>query len=313
MSFRGITVLSLILLVSVCVWLWSPRETPIPPGALFVVNGNAFRSADLEALMGHEAQFASLGEAEDTVRAVVDQLILEREANRRYAAGQNVSPENVLARMVTETASASGPSEREIEAYYEAHRDEYVGTRAVTFDIVTVLKSDRSEDARRQISALRVRAEMNLEFSRGNQVAMRRPDGAKWVEVASLPCEGETREREAFPPEKVRRVACSLPTGLVSRPIETPTSWHLVRVTAQRAARNTSLERAAGEIRMLLAEQAQNARWTDALAKLRDDADVVVSRSALMELVDAEDEHSVAADAVPSRPPMPPGAGGQSS
>jgi len=292
---------------------WTSRAEPAPPGVLFVVHGEHFQKEDLARRLGREPRFVSLGEAEVAVRAAIDEMLLEREADRRMSIGERVSTDRILERMVTEQGRNATPTESDIETYYEAHRDEFVRPRSTSFDLVSVSKGGREEEARREIEAIRVRAEMNLELSPLEPVALRRPDGARWIEVPSLPCDGAGSEESTSLPDSVRRAACELPVGLVSQPIESEVAWHVVRVTATHAALHTSLERAESGIRRLLSEQQQNARWTSALQQLRDDGRVAVSKSELMGLVDNQADTREGTIAEPGGPPTPPGSGGQRS
>lgn len=169
------------------------------------------------------------------IQRYVDAEILYREA---VAMGLDRGDVIVRRRLVqkmeflTESLEAApAPSEAELEAYLDAHRDRYSVPPRVTLMHVFASTEQQGEHVAEAAAAMRERLEAGADPSReGDPFARGR--------VFSLHSEAELAA--AFGPEFANRVM-ALPVGTWSEPIRSSYGLHVVRIAERRSRHRPSL------------------------------------------------------------------------
>jgi hypothetical protein len=162
-------------------------------------------------------------------------------------------------------AHAVAPSPAEIRAYYEAHRDEMRLPTMVRLRKVTISGERGADSARRLAEKIRKEAEARPESFA--ELARRHSDDGESAPRGGLLVAGGT---EWLPLDLMQgglgEIARSLSEGEVSRVIETPDGFHLVKLDGLRPQGELSLAEAAdriGEALRRRTEEEIRADWMD--------------------------------------------------
>lgn len=215
------------------------------------------RLAALEQRSGGREPFLALLKKQNLDEATLRDLI------RR---GRRV--DLLVEQVVAETAD---PTEAEILAHFEAHRDEYTRPERVLAQHILIKPSDASETgkaaARERLAAIRQRAVDGAPFA---DLASDNSDCPSGKEGGSLGWFSRGMMVEAFD-----KAAFELETGELSDIIETPFGYHIIRKTDHEASKPADFDEARESVRDFL----RHARRGEALSRhvdaLRAQAEIV--------------------------------------
>jgi hypothetical protein len=254
---RASAALLLLLLAAAC----RPEE-PAAPDVVARIEGEEIRYAEVERYVERTAGDGESVLASDVLSQLFDQF-LDEELLWRLAAGRNLVEEGTA-----DTAAArrraidallaadlgEGPDEREIAAYYEAHRAEL--TRPERVRVRQILTEDRAtaERALRELSG-------GADFT---QVARALSDGPG---AASGGYQGEL-SRADLPPA-FADVLFSLRPGEVSRLIPADYGFHIFQVVARSPAGVIPLAEARAQIEERLRQQRADRLLAELVAEAR--------------------------------------------
>ncbi len=162
--------------------------------------------------------------------------------------------------------------EEEARKYYEAHQKELTAPGKRKVSHLVVRTQEEAADLRAQIEAGAVFADLVKEHSVDKTTAAKGGD-LGWI--ARSDAKGELE------------AVMALEQGAVSQPIESRYGWHLFVVTAIAAPQPMSYEEARPEIQRKLLEKKQRAKRSDWCSKLRSEAKITISDTAIQKFVES--------------------------
>ena len=220
----------------------------LPPDAAASVNGVPVARTDLDqALSGVAADRRTPLDAAER-RRILDRLI-DDEVLLQHALALGLPHRDPRARallvrgvidLATSTAAARVPSDDEVAAFYDAHRDWFTQPGRIAVREVLVLAGSDGA-ARAEQAAARLRAGESPDAVRA---ALGRDDPAAPPE-GLMPL---TTLREYVGPAAVDAVA-HLDAGAVAPPLETPAGWRVLQVVAREPGRVPPLAEIADVVR----------------------------------------------------------------
>jgi parvulin-like peptidyl-prolyl isomerase len=211
--------------------------------------------ATLEA-QGDATLTADVREA--LLEAFLEERVLVLEARRQELLGPESTDEEEQAAvrklLAISALQAVAVSEEDVDAYYEAHRDEFRIPESVTLRQVLVPTLNEARDLRRRL------LKDPRSFGSLARSQSRSPEGAEGGLMGTF-------SRGQLPPE-LERAAFSLRPGATSGVIETPLGYHVLRVDARLEPRERSLEECRDEIRAQLIRRESGRRERDFVREL---------------------------------------------
>lgn len=165
-------------------------------------------------------------------------------------------PEEVLR---IEVGSRISVSDREIEAYYESHIEEFTAAETVTVrEIVLLADSDEQKQARR---------------AEADQIVERARGGEDFAELAQTLSDAGTKGdgglleslKRGDLSAQLEEVAFGIVEGEISAPIETPYGYHILMVEERGGGNQTDLDDVRERLRTLLEDK----KYNEALIRYR--------------------------------------------
>ena len=253
----------------------------LPEGAIATVNGELVRADDYARALAALAADRRDPLGEDDRRRVLDRLVDEELLVQR-ALELGLARRDRLVRaelagaaigLLGTTADAPEPTRAELEAFYDAHRDDFTEPGRIRVEQVFVGAASVEDEARAggraAAAARRLRA--------GDALAgVRRDLGDE--EVAPPP-------DALLPPAKLReylgetatRAALALTPGGVSDPVRSGAGFHVLRVVEREAARVPPFDEIVDAVRAQRRRRGDEEALRTALDSLRRRADVRVA------------------------------------
>jgi parvulin-like peptidyl-prolyl isomerase len=216
------------------------------------LDGETLRRSDFERHVASVEARGSETLSEDARRGLLDTFLEQRalviEARRRKLLAAGASEEREVEAVLQLLRSALPEpkiSDREIEAWQQAHARELVMPERVVLRQILVLSINEARDVKRRLARdPRAFDVLAREISKGPEAAMGGYMGS--FERGQLPAELEA-------------AAFALPEAATSEPIETPLGYHVLRVESRETAREIPAEEARERIRGQLARERRTA------------------------------------------------------
>ena len=257
--------LALLLLAAGC-----DRPPPPPPDVVAEVAGEPVRYGELEAYYSRQLGESGASLGSDVLSELFDQFVDERllarlAVEQGLAGGAAVARPAGRRRAVDRLLAAGGdpaPTDAEIAAWYDRHRDEL--RRPERVRLRQLLVEDRAT-AERALAEIRAGADF--------AAVAGRVSGDPGV--ASLAGREDELSRDELPPVFADAVF-ELAAGEVSEPIEADYGVHLFQVTARLPEEVVPLADARGEIESALRREAADRRLAALVAEARGRYDVLV-------------------------------------
>ncbi|QCY11849.1 peptidylprolyl isomerase [Pseudomonas sp. MPC6] len=165
-----------------------------------------------------------------------------------------------------ELTQAAGPDEKQIRAFYEAHRAEMSRPEEVQARHILIKVAQDADPS--TVEAARLRLErMRLEISQGEDFASVARAGSEDASASEGGDLGYFPRGRMLP--EFEAAAFALATGAVSTPVRTAVGWHLIKVQNHLEATDVSEEQGLEMVRVYLARQHQAQARRDVLAQLR--------------------------------------------
>ena len=185
---------------------------------------------------------------EGLLDAFLEEQVLLIEARRRGLLSADAPSEegpHAVARLLAEAIPATEVSEDEIEAYYEAHPQDFSVSETVTVRQILVETLNEARDLKRRL----YRDSRAFETLAGT-----RSKGPE-AEVGGYMGRFERGQL----PEELEEIAFTLAPGRTSQPIRSSLGYHVLRVDSRQPARELSLEESRGWIRERLTRERADA------------------------------------------------------
>jgi len=167
----------------------------------------------------------------------------------------------------------------ELEAYYEAHRDEFIVPEKVQVKRIFVRTGDdRSEEAAKEL-ATDLHAKLTKDPSRFSDLAHEYSDDAykrRGGDVGYVARDGKA----GIPPEVVDQ-AFSMETGKLSEPFEAGGGYNIVMVAAKREALDRTFDQMKGSVLRKLKNERFEAETDRYVAEARKGVDVKIDEATL--------------------------------
>jgi parvulin-like peptidyl-prolyl isomerase len=240
-----------------------PRALP-PSDAAAQVDGEGVPYQLFETYLENNVG-SDAGSLSAVTQAKLFEQFLDEELLARYAVEEGMvdselshreAMEQILSRVSTVTLS-----DAEVQAYYQAHRDEFERPERVRVRQILVLEREQAEEA---LSALK-QGEDFAEVARRLSVD---PNARRGGEQGEL-------SREDLPPRFAEPVF-SLEEGEISPVVAAEYGYHIFQVVQRRGGALIGLEEAAAEIRDRLRQERADQALSDMLAAARGRYDVWV-------------------------------------
>ncbi len=209
------------------------------------------------------------------------------EAPEVVEAVEQVMVEQMMKDLFTDRIRAEDISDREVEAYYEAHRDEFQRPAQSRAAHILVASAARARELIAELKAAphRMEAFRRLAASHSRDERTRRNGG----DLGFFPAPGEG-ELPGHVPAEVARAAFDLErVGEVApEPVRAADGWHVVMLTGRRASLNRTLE----EVRRTIVNRLWRQKREEAIVRfveeLKQQAEVAIDEEALAQVrVDA--------------------------
>lgn len=216
------------------------------------LDGESVRRSDFERHVA-SVEARGLGPLAPEVKQGLLETFLEEqvlliEARRRGQLDPGAAPEEeqrAVVRLLGEAVPPAEVTEAEIEAYFEAHADEFRVPETVTLRQILVGTLNEARDLKRRL----LRDSRSFETLAGSR--------SLGPEASAGGLMG-TFERGQLP-SALEETAFTLSPGETSQPIQSSLGYHVLRVDSRQPARELSLEEARGWIRDRLTRERADA------------------------------------------------------
>ncbi len=266
-------------LVAAAAGLMAGQERTVDARTLVTVNGRGLTAEDVFVL----SQLAPESDATDEAlaaligRAVERELIFQRGESLglvRYDAIMRGRLLHLVRELAAAEADAAAPSEDELRAFYDAHRDAYRVASRTRFD--EIVSRDRDSGRSSQVID---RAHERLEAGEtwdAVRTELADPAPFDWGDAALDEGTVERQYGAAFA-DTLRET----PVGDVSEPVRTDFGLHLIRVRAREGGRAMAFEEARDRVLIDATTSRSRRAVADWLERTRSEADVWIAPDAI--------------------------------
>jgi peptidyl-prolyl cis-trans isomerase SurA len=202
---------------------------------------------------------------EDLEKALASEGITADELKKRLV--EMSAPSEVIRFEVSDRISVG---DREVEAYYAAHPEEFgIPAQATVREIVLLAEGDKKEARRAEAEAVRARAAA--------------PD-ADFAAIAAEVSDAGTKDKGGLLgtvakgdlAEALDTASFTLPIGQVGPVMETPYGFHILKVDERSEARSRSLDEVRDAVRQKISNEKFEAGYNAFIVRARNEATIVV-------------------------------------
>lgn len=268
-----------LLLVALCAFATPPEEV------VAVVNGMEITRAEYEAAAARKSPADGERLSSDEKREVVDGLVEEKilylEALRlgldRDPKVQKVMVNTLLREQVYANVRNADFSEAELEAYFEAHRGEFVVPEKVQIKRILVTVSEARSEGAARAEAERIRAEVTLDtFSDAAGRYSEDPYRRRGGDVGFVSREG----KPGLDPAVVDR-AFALELDAISEVFRGDDGFNVITVASRRERVDRTYEQMKGSVLRKVKNERMKALYDTYVAERRGGVKVKVDQRAL--------------------------------
>ncbi|MGF1464762.1 MAG: peptidyl-prolyl cis-trans isomerase [Sandaracinaceae bacterium] len=216
----------------------------------------------------------------ELLEKMIELELLAQEAERRgyfdLPEVQRARKQAMVQRLIEERRGAveeAAIEAEEVEAYYAAHRDDFRSPAQVRASHIVLADG---ETARRVLDEVRRTSGIDGFRRLAREHSIDAGTRASGGDLGFFSRPGEEREGEPSIPDEVREAAFAIEAqgGVAEELIRTEAGYHIVMLTARRAARDQDLASVERIIRNRLQRERQDRRMEELLARLRAQDDV---------------------------------------
>ena len=288
----------------------NPPATPSEGAALAVVNGHPITEAEWAAAAARkqpkEGDTLSAAERQAVLDALIADRLLYEEA---LAAGLDKDPKvqkvminELLRREVYDQVQNASFTDRELERYYEAHKDEFVVPEKAQLGTILVRVSETRAEPEARALANAIRDELRADPDRFRELASRHsedPYKRRGGDVGFVSAAG----KPGLDP-KIVTIGLAQETEQISEPARIDAGYVIVRTGPKREAVERTFEQMKGSVLRKMKNERLQVLYDKHVAHLKRDATVQVDRAAL-ERAPVPPPTPIAPGLTPSEAPAP--------
>jgi len=247
------------------------------------VNDWSYSAADMEKEIGQQLRqapqmqpfFASKeGQKQFLDRIARRELLLQEAEKRKMGETPDVAEQvanlrrelMIRALVQDEIGNKVKVEDKDVEEYFKAHPDEFLGD-TVHLRHIVVKNEDEAKDIKARLAKNESFDDLAKKYSQDSATA------AKGGDLGFL-------SREQVLPE-FARAAFSLKSGEVSDPVKTPFGFHVIKLIERKAGQPASLDQVKGQLQRRLTEERQSQRFQTWMKELESGAKITKDESLL--------------------------------